>query len=158
MQQIITKGNTAKLSMSYFSQFRATYQKARRSVKKRIESKVSEKSTQEIDSNNIVEISTEGEFETVTLADSLSDETISINIENNENPEIKQYWEISTGKDSLYAYVVETDPFIVQFFEPNTSRSDAYWLNDVRFEVLPEDFVLKVKDPQLVVVGRNYVF
>ena len=144
--------------MSYFSQFRATYQKARRSVKKRIESKVSEKSTQEIDSNNIVEISTEGEFETVTLADSLSDETISINIENNENPEIKQYWEISTGKDSLYAYVVETDPFIVQFFEPNTSRSDAYWLNDVRFEVLPEDFVLKVKDPQLVVVGRNYVF
>ena len=158
MQQIITKGNTAKLFMSYFSQFRATYQKARRSVKKRIDSKVSEKSTQEIDSNNIVEISTEGEFETVTLADSLSDETISINIENNENPEIKQYWEISTGKDSLHAYVVETDPFIVQFFEPNTSRSDAYWLNDVRFEVLPEDFVLKVKDPQLVVVGRNYVF
>ena len=158
MQQIITKGNTAKLFMSYFSQFRATCQKARRSVKKRIESKVSEKSTQEIDSNNIVEISTEGEFETVTLADSLSDETISINIENNENPEIKQYWEISTGKDSLHAYVVETDPFIVQFFEPNTSRSDAYWLNDVRFEVLPEDFVLKVKDPQLVVVGRNYVF
>ena len=50
---------------------------------------------------------------------------------------------------------------MVQFFEPNTSRSDAYRLNDVKFDVLPEDFVRKVKDPQLVAVGRsraNYVF
>ena len=75
-------------------------------------------------------------------------------------PEINQYWELSNGKDSLYVYVVETDPFMVQFFEPN-SRRDGYRLNDVKFEVLPEDFVRKVKDPQLVAVGRNrvnYVF
>ena len=161
MQQIMTNSNTSKLFPPYLSQFSVTYQKARRSVKKRIESKVPEKSTQEIDSHNIVEISTEGEVETVTPADSLSDETISINIENNEKPEIIQYWEISNGKDSLYAYFVETDPFMVQFFELNTSRSDAYRLNDVKFEVLPENFVRKMKDPQLVAVGRspvNYVF
>ena len=100
----------------YFDQILSKYQcarKARSSVKKRIESKVPEKSTQEIDSQNIVEISTEGEVETVTPADSLSDETININIENNEKPEINQYWEISDGKDSLYTYVVETDPFMV---------------------------------------------
>ena len=50
---------------------------------------------------------------------------------------------------------------MVQFLEPNTSRSDAYRLNEVKFVVLPEDFVRKVKDPQLVAVGRsrvNYVF
>ena len=87
----MTNGNTSKLFIPYLSQFRATYQKARRSVKKRIESKVPEKSTQEIDSHNIVEISTEGEVETVTPDDSLSDETISINTENNEKPEINQY-------------------------------------------------------------------
>ena len=87
----MTNGNTSKLFVPYLSQFRATYQKARRSVKKRIESKVPEKSTQEIDSHNIVEISTEGEVETVTPADSLSDETISIYIENNEKQEINQY-------------------------------------------------------------------
>ena len=87
----MTNGNTSKLFVPYLSQFRATYQKARRSVKKRIESKVPEKSTQEIDSHNIVEISTEGEVETVIPADSLSDETISIYIENNEKPEINQY-------------------------------------------------------------------
>ena len=49
----------------------------------------------------------------------------------------------------------------MQFFEPNTSRSDAYRLNDVKFEVLPQDFVRKVKDSQLVALGRNgvnYVF
>ena len=41
----------------------------------------------------------------------------------------KTYWE------------VETDPFMVQFFEPNTSISDAYRLNDLKFEVLPQDLV-----------------
>ena len=49
----------------------------------------------------------------------------------------------------------------MQFFQPNSSRSDAYRLNDIKFEVLPEDFVRKVKDPQLVAAGRscvNYVF
>ena len=66
-----------------------TYQKAWRSVKKRIEAKVT--STQEIDSHNIVEISAEGEVETVTSADLLSNETISINTENNGKPEINKY-------------------------------------------------------------------
>ena len=116
----MTHDNTSKLFIPYLSQFRATYQKARRSVKKRI--------------------STEGEV---------------------EKPEINQYWERSNSNDSLYRYVVETDPFMVQFLEPNTSRNDAYQLNDVKFEVLPEDFVRKVKDPHLVAVGRNrvnYVF
>ena len=68
---------------------------------------------------------------------------------------------VDNGKDSLYTFVVETDPFMVQFFELNTSKSDAYRLNDVNFEVLPEDFVRKMKDPQLVAIGRsrvNYVF
>ena len=87
----MTNGNTSKLFVPYLSQFRVTYQKARRTVKKRIESKVTEKSTQEIDSHNIVEISTEGEAETVTPADSLSDKTININIENNEKLEINEY-------------------------------------------------------------------
>ena len=71
-------------------------------------------------------MSTEDEVEIVTSTDSLSDETININIENNEKLEINQYWEISKDKDSLYTYVVETHPFMVQLFELNTSRSDAY--------------------------------
>ena len=61
----------------------------------------------------------------------------------------------------MYAYVVEANPFMVQFSEPNTGRSDAYRLNDVKFEVFPEYFVGKVKDPQLVAVERsrvNYAF
>ena len=61
----------------------------------------------------------------------------------------------------MYVFVVEMDPFMVQFFELNTSKSDAYRLNDENFEVLPEDFVRKMKDPQLVAIGRsrvNYIF
>ena len=43
----------------------------------------------------------------------------------------------------------------------NTSRNDAQRLNEVKFELLPQDFVRKVKDPQLVAIERtrtNYVF
>ena len=78
-------------------------------------------------------MSTEGENQTVTPAYLLSDETISINVENIEKPQINQYWQISNNKDSLYAYVVETDPFMVLFFKPNTGRSGACRLNDVKF-------------------------
>ena len=84
-------------------------------MKKRIASKVPEKSTQEIDSDNIVEMSTEGEVETVMPTDSLSDETIGINIENNGKPEINQYRETSNGKDSLYAYVAGRIPLWCSF-------------------------------------------
>ena len=59
----MTNGNTSKLSIPSLSQFRAAYQKGQRSVKRRIESKVPGKSTEVIDSHNIVEISTEGELE-----------------------------------------------------------------------------------------------
>ena len=30
-----------------------------------------------------------------------------------EDPDIGQYWEISNGKDSIYAQVVKKDPFMV---------------------------------------------
>ena len=49
---------------------------------------------------------------------------------------------------------------MVQFFEPN-SKGDAYRLNHLKFEVLPEDFVRKLQEPQLIAVGRsrvNYIF
>ena len=77
-----------------------------------------------------------------------------------ETPDIGQYWEISNGNDSLYALVIEKDPFMVQFFEP-TVRSDVYRLNDLKFEVLSEDFVRKMEEPELIPVGRsrvNYYF
>ena len=115
----------------YLYQFEETHQKTWRSVKKRIESKVPEKSTQKIYSHNIAEIFTEDEVE--TSADSLSDKTISIKTEKNGKAEINQCWEISNGKNSLYAYVAGTDLFIKQFLERNTSRSYAYRFNDKKF-------------------------
>ena len=51
-----------------------------------------------------------------------------------EDPDIAQYWEISNGKNSIYVQVVEKDPFMVQFFEPN-SIGDAYRLNDLKFSL-----------------------
>ena len=73
-----------------------------------------------------------------------------------EDPDISQYWEVSNGKDSIYAQVVEKDPFMVQFFEPN-SIGDDYHSNNLKFEVLHEDFIRKVQEPQLIAVGRSRV-
>ena len=77
-----------------------------------------------------------------------------------EDPDIGQYWEISNDKDSIYAQVVEKDPFMVQLFEPN-SIGNAYRLNDLKFKVLHKDFARKVQEPQLIAVGSsrvNYIF
>ena len=77
-----------------------------------------------------------------------------------EDPDIGQYWEIRNGKESIYAQVVEIDPFLVQFFETN-SIGDACHLNNLKFEGLQEYFVQKVQDSHLIAVGRsqvNYIF
>ena len=47
-----------------------------------------------------------------------------------------------------------------KFFDA-TTRNQLYKLNNLKFEVLPEDLVLKFEEPRLILVGRsrvNYVF
>ena len=97
-----------------------------------------------------------------TATQSNGDETaLDVSIDgSSEDPDIGQYWKISNRKDLIYAQVVEKDHFMVQFFEPY-SISEAYCLNDLKFEVLHEDFVQKVQEPQLIAAGRspvNYFF
>ena len=43
---------------------------------------------------------------------------------------------------------------MVEFFELN-SIGHAYCLNELQFEVLHEDFVRKVQEPELIAVGRS---
>ena len=167
-QQIMEDCGTSKLFIPYMSQFRATFQKTRRSIKKRIETKAS--ANPQLSKKDNVELQLVGPLNNAEAAtqpmepatQSNGDETaLDVSIDgSSEDPDIDQYWEISNGKDSIYAQVVEKDPFMVQFFEPN-SVGDAYRLNDLKFEVLHEDFVRKVQEPQLIVVGRsrvNYFF
>ena len=97
-----------------------------------------------------------------TATQSNKDETaLDVSIDgSSEDPDIGQCWEIRNDKDSIYAQVLEKNPFTVQFFEPN-SIGDVYILNNLKFEVLHEDFVRKVRKLQLYVVGRsrvNYIF
>ena len=51
---------------------------------------------------------------------------------------------VSIGK--LVCVVIEKDPFMVQFFEPNV-RSDVYRQNDIKFELLTEEFFERWKNP-----------
>ena len=154
---------TSKLFISYMSQFRATFQKARRSIKKRIETKAS--ANHQLSKKDNMELPVEDPLNNAEAAtqpmepatQSNGDKTaLDVSIDgNSEDSDIGQYWEISNGKDSIYAQV-EKDSFMVQFFEPN-SIGDAYRLNDLKFEVLHEDFVRKVQEPQLIAVGRSRV-
>ena len=86
-----------------------------------------------------MELPVEGPLNNVEAAtQSNKDETaLDVSIDGSrEDPDIGYYWEIRNGKDSIYAQVVEKDPFMMQFFEPN-SIGDAYHLNNLKFEVLP---------------------
>ena len=146
--QIMEDSGTSKLFIPYMSQFQATFQKARRSIKKRIETKAS--ANPQLSKKDNVELPVEGPLNNAEAAtQSMEPATQSNGDEaaldvstdgSSENPDIGQYWEISNGKDSIYAQVVEKDPFIVQFFEPN-STGDAYRLNDLKFEVLHKDSI-----------------
>ena len=169
LQKIMTDGSTSKLFIPYMSQFRATYQKARRSIKKRVESKTSHMKTntqqdQVNDTDQIsVNVSPSEEVEAAQFIESNPEQLEATSNDDpppKETPDVNQYWEISNGRDSLYGIVIQTNPLMVQYFEP-TSRGDAYKLNDMKFEVFSADFVRKIKEPELIAVGRsrvNYVF
>ena len=142
-QQIMEDSGTSKLFIPYMSQFRATFQKARRSIKKRIETKAS--ANPQLSKKDNVELPVEGPLNNVEAATqpmepatkSNRDETaLNVPIDgSSEDLDIGQYWEISIGKDLIYAQVVEKDNFMV----------------------LREDFVQKVQEPQLIAVGRSRV-
>ena len=74
--------------------------------------------------------------------ESTTEET-ELTTEETSAPEISQYWEISNGHTSLYALVLEKEPYMVQYFE--SANATAHQLNEVKFEVLVEDFVRRVK-------------
>ena len=81
-------------------------------------------------------------------------------VRNSEKPETGQCWEINNGNDSLKALIIDKDPYIVQFFDP-FARNEFHKLNDLEFEVLPWDFIQRLKEPRFISVGRiraNYVF
>ena len=101
LQNIITDSTPSKLFIPYLSQFRATYEKAWRSLKKRIEAKSSEN-----EPRNPQEFERRGntgnrDFQTVIPP---NEEPSTWNgLADTEEPDVNQYWEISNGKDSLYA-------------------------------------------------------
>ena len=139
-QQIMKDSSTSESFIPYMSQFRATFQKARRSIKKRIEVSANP----QLSKKDNVELPVEGPLNNAEAAtqpmepatQSNGDETgLDVSIDgSSEDPDIGQHWEISNGKDSIYVQVVEKDPFPVQFFEPN-SIGDACRLKDLKFEV-----------------------
>ena len=153
LQQIMEDSGTSKLFIPYMSQFQVTFQKARHSIKKRIETISS--ANPQLSKKDNVELPVEGPLNNAEAAtqpmepatQSNRDLTaLDVSIDGSgEDPDIGQYWEASNSKHSIYSQVVEKDPFMVQFFEPN-SIGDAYRLNDLKFEVLHEDFVQKARE------------
>ena len=100
---------TSKFFIPYMSQFRATFQKALRSIKKRIETKAS--ANPQLSKIDNVKLPVEGSLNNAEAATqpmepatkSNGDETtLYVPIDSSsEDPDIGQYWEIINGKNSI---------------------------------------------------------
>ena len=116
-QQIMKNSDTSKLFIPYMSKFRATFRKARHSIKKRIETKESTNdnagNAENEGSDTLSETvnQTEADSQSPTNqqrepdvqpseAQTSSDMDIDVSV-----PEVGEYWEISNGKDSICAQV-----------------------------------------------------
>ena len=117
---MITDSSTSKLLIPYLSQIKATYQKARRSIKKRIETK----ETSHIEPTRLIVPNTEQDR--IDTEEALANTPPPANAKpvieeyfqeqaplSVEVPDLNQYWEISNGRDSLYGIVIQTDPIMV---------------------------------------------
>ena len=125
------------------SQFRATYQKARRSLEKRINTKASTVNSnlqeQQVgdpvdDTETPVDIQLEDNELAIVSSPKETSTLGEPALRNSEKPEIGQYWEISHCNNSLNTLIIEKDPYIVQFSDP-TARKNVYKLNDLKFKV-----------------------
>ena len=96
-QQIMTDCNTSKLFIPCISHFRAAYQKARRSIKKRNETKMS-RNLQGLQDN--IDVSIEDPLEDTKPAFKLTEDQTMLDEfidSDSETPDVGQYWEISNG-------------------------------------------------------------
>ena len=159
MQQIITNGNTSKLSIPDLSQFRATYQKARRSAKNEQNLKYPKSQL-----NKLIHIILLRYPQKVKLKHSHRLIHYLMKLSALTLKTMKSQKLINIGKKVMVKThcthaLLRRIPLWCSF--SNTSRSDAQRLNEVKFELLLQDLVRKVKDPQLVAIERtrmNYVF
>ena len=69
-----------------------------------------------------IETTTEEAESTTEETESTTEETKSTT-EETSAPEIGQYWEMSYGCTSLYAFVFEKESYMVQYFEPSTATA-----------------------------------
>ena len=115
LQQLTEDSGTSKLFIPDMSQFRATFQKDRRSIKKRIETKAP--ANPQFNKKDKVELPAEGPLNNTeaatqpmeTATQSNGDETaLDVSIDDSsEDPDIGQYWKISNSKDSIYPQLLK---------------------------------------------------
>lgn len=106
----------------YTSLFRRTYQKTRRGIKKRTETKIS-RILQGLQDN--IDVSVEDPLEDTQPAITLAENETMLNEfidSDSETSDVGQYWKISNSKDSTYACIIKKNPFMVQFSQQNAFR------------------------------------
>ena len=74
------------------------------------------------------------------------------------NPQVGDYRMMRLGKTNHLAVVTDSNPIMVKYFDKTSNR---YVLGDNKFEAAISDFLRKVQDPEIVLIGRNrlhYIF
>ena len=151
-QILLETQTTSRLFIPYLSQLKVINQKARRSIKNRIErARVKTQAEQnETLANDNVDIDID--------EDEDRDEEEPIFVVNDENkttlPKVGEYWKIKNGTVYLYAIIAGLDPLSVNYFEP-TVKKELHCLNDMVFDVYAEDLKEKLESPEMIQKGRR---
>ena len=165
------KKETSTLLRPFLSQFKATKEKARRSVLRRIaDSKRREIQNQvpsDVENNatpQLLDFDADGnetpQFDVEIGNENnlvLSEEEESDREEN--NPEIGEYWSVK-NEQNLFVIIENSNPLKVKYFKPTvptTVKGGKHRLDDYVYDVLVEDLDEKISAPK-VQIGRTRNF
>ena len=138
IQKVLQENTESSVLLRPFvSQLKVTVEKARRSLKRRIEYNTQTKNQAD---------SQISEPEIPQLFDLEIDETQEI------MPKLGEYWSVKNSQD-LFVVIETENPLSVKYFQPSV-KGEFHRLNDTVYEILAEDLGKKISPPKIKNSGK----
>ena len=149
LQSLIENHETSNLFIPYVSELKATHQKARRQLKRRIDQYLKKQQTAVT-----AETSETSESENFDTFETLFDDNDAT--ESEVKPKKDEFWKIRNGRSGnfLYTLIVGENPLEVKYFEP-TVKGKHHCLNEAIFDAFIDDLEEKVEPPKVIKKGKR---
>ena len=140
---------TSNLLIPFMSQIKVAKEKARRSIKRRIEYYRNKETQNENDAVG-PEIAQLFDLEPETAQPSdLTDGQIE-----EIKPNVGEYWSLKKGQD-LFVIIDSVTPLFVKYFQPSVPGGKNHILNNDSFPFLLEDLDKKIDAPKVVYTSKS---